>query len=135
MCSVWQCNISYCSESERVPFPQSLDSICAALACASIAVQLAAVLWRLLGQLMAVEGMVFVLFKPQWMVSLHLRLASAVVRISSALQRAGAIESCVDISEWQEHLMDCCIGLTECLCCLAERVANGPSHQAWHLFT
>jgi hypothetical protein len=122
----WQCGISSCSETKCVPSPQSLDSICAALACASIAVQLAAVIWRLLGQLLAVEGLVFVLFKPQWMVSLHVRLAFAVVRISSALQRAGAIESCVDISEWMDHLVDCRIGPNECSCCLAERVAKWP---------
>ncbi len=96
------------SKPERLPSLQSLDSLCAALACASIAIQLAAVLWRLLGQLLAVEGLVFVLFKPQWMVSLHLRLAFAVVWMGKALQRAGAIESCVDISESVDHLVDRC---------------------------
>jgi hypothetical protein len=43
------------------PRPQRLDSTCAAVAQAGLAVQLAAVLWRLLGSLLAIESLVFVL--------------------------------------------------------------------------
>jgi hypothetical protein len=60
-------------------------------------VQLAAVLWRLLGQLLALEGLVFVLFKPRWLTGLHSWLARAVVRISGALHRAGASGRVMDI--------------------------------------
>jgi hypothetical protein len=69
---------------------QRLDATCAAVAQAGLVVQLAAVLWRLLGQLLALEGLVFVLLKPVWLARLHLRLVNAVVWISGALQRAGA---------------------------------------------
>ena len=69
---------------------QRLDATCAAVAQAGLAVQLAAVLWRLLGSLLALEGMVVVLFKPLWLTRLHAWLAGAVVRISGALHHVGA---------------------------------------------
>jgi hypothetical protein len=80
-----------------IPSPQRLDATCAAVAQAGLAVQLAAVLWRLLGQLLALEGLVFVLFKPRWLAGLHGWLARAVVHISGALHRAGASGRVMDI--------------------------------------
>ncbi len=65
--------------------------------------QLAAVLWRLLGQLLALEGLVFVLLKPRWMGRLHAWLAGAVVRLSGVLHRAGAIDNVVDIGASALH--------------------------------
>jgi hypothetical protein len=69
---------------------QSLDATCAAVAQAGLAVQLAAVLWRLLGSLLAVEQMVFLVFEPLWLARLHAWLAGVVVGISGALHRVGA---------------------------------------------
>ncbi len=74
----------------RAAHTQRLDATCAAVAQAGLAVQLAAVLWRLLGQLLALEGLVFLLFKPRWLTALHTRLVGAAVWISGALDRAGA---------------------------------------------
>jgi hypothetical protein len=85
--------------TNRRPFLQGLDALSSHLAKASFAVQVAGVVWRLLGQLVAVEGIVFVLFKPRWMVGLHMWLAALVLRLSRGLHRAGVTEHVIDISE------------------------------------
>jgi hypothetical protein len=49
------------------------------------------VLWRLLGQLVAVETLVFVILRPKMLQRLHMLLAGKAVSLSAALHRLGLI--------------------------------------------
>ena len=99
-CSLWRQHVFILAQTPatyhllhlctRARHPQRLDATCTAVAQAGLAVQLAAVLWRLLGQLLALESLCFVLLKPRWLAALHARLVGAAVWISGALHRAGA---------------------------------------------
>jgi hypothetical protein len=51
------------------------------------------VLWRLLGQLVAVEALVFVIARPKLLQRLHSLLATGAVSLSAALQKVGLISS------------------------------------------
>jgi hypothetical protein len=63
------------------------------MAEASLALQLLGVVWRMLGQLVAVESLVFVILRPKLLQQLHALLASGAVTLSAALHRLGLIRS------------------------------------------
>jgi hypothetical protein len=73
--------------------PQRLDYACTAIAEANLALQLLGVVWRMLGQLVAVESLVFVILRPKLLQHLHALLASGAVTLSAALHRLGLIRS------------------------------------------
>ncbi len=68
---------------------QRLDDACKRIADASLVLQLLGVLWRLMGQLVAVESLVFVMLRPKLLRKLHTLLASGVLSLSAALQQLG----------------------------------------------
>ena len=72
---------------------QKLDRACAAIADTSLALQLFGVLWRLLGQLVAVESLVVVILRPKLLQQLHKLLARKAVSLSAALHRLGLIST------------------------------------------
>ncbi len=57
----------------------------------SLVLQLLGVLWRLLGQLVAVESLVFVIMRPKLLQGLHARLAKHAVYLTSWLHGLGLI--------------------------------------------
>ncbi len=69
--------------------PQGLDRACKTVAEASIVLQLLGVAWRLLGQLVAVEALVFVIARPKLLQQLHQLLAAKAVSLSALLLRLG----------------------------------------------
>jgi hypothetical protein len=79
--------------------PQALDNIAANIAAASLALQLLAVAWRLLGQLVALESLVFVLTRPRILVWLHEMLASLAVKLAGPLASLGILEEPIDEGE------------------------------------
>jgi hypothetical protein len=64
-----------------------------AIAETSLALQLLGVLWRLMGQLVAVESLVFVWLRPKALQRLHELLATGAVSLSAALHRMGLTRS------------------------------------------
>jgi hypothetical protein len=82
-----------CNTCLLLPSLQRLDRACSAVTETSIVLQLLAVLWRLLGQLVAVESLVFVLLRPKLLQRLHRLLAAKAVSLSAALHRLGLISS------------------------------------------
>jgi hypothetical protein len=84
----------------RPPFAiaqvQQLDHACAAIAKTNIALQLLGAVWRLLGQLVAVEALVFVMLRPKVLVQLHQVLSSKAVALSDAMQRLGLTSSALN---------------------------------------
>jgi hypothetical protein len=70
---------------------QRLDYACSTLADTSLALQLVGVLWRLLGQLVAVESLVFVILRPKLLLQLHTLLAGKAVSLSAVLRRLGLL--------------------------------------------
>jgi hypothetical protein len=72
---------------------QRLDHACSRVTDASIVLQLLGVLWRLLGQLVAAEALVFVIARPKLLQRLHSLLATGAVSLSAVLQKLGLISS------------------------------------------
>jgi hypothetical protein len=70
---------------------QTLDTHCKRIAAASLVFQLLAVVWRLLGQLVAVEYLVFVLYRPSALLKLHQALRKGAVTLANALRQLGII--------------------------------------------
>jgi hypothetical protein len=68
---------------------QRLDRACEIIAEVSLVLQLLGVLWRLLGQLVAVETLVFVTLRPKMLQQLHKLLATGAVSLSAVLNRLG----------------------------------------------
>jgi hypothetical protein len=71
------------------PATQRLDDACKRIAEASLVLQLLGALWRLMGQLVAVESLVFVMLRPKLLQQLHKLMAAGAVSLSAALQRLG----------------------------------------------
>ena len=81
-----------------------MDAACEAIAKASVALQLLGVLWRLLGQLIAVDTLVVVMLRPKLLVRLHKLLASGAVTLSAALRGLGLTTSQLVPGEWLRPL-------------------------------
>ena len=75
---------------------QQLDRACFSIAAASIALQLLGAIWRLLGQLVAVEVLIFVMLRPKVLQRLHQLLATAAVSLSTAMRKLGLTSSALD---------------------------------------
>jgi hypothetical protein len=72
---------------------QQLDHACTAIAETNIALQLLGAVWRLLGQLVAVEALTFVMLRPRLLLQLHHLLADKAVAFSSAMHKLGLTSS------------------------------------------
>jgi hypothetical protein len=72
---------------------QQLDHACTAIAETNIALQLLGAVWRLLGQLVAVEALTFVMLRPKVLVQLHQVLSTKAVAFSNAMHKLGLTSS------------------------------------------
>ncbi len=78
---------SHCDQYVSMLPLQRLDRACTAIAIASIVLQLLSMLLRLFGQLVAVETLVFAVFRPKLLQRLHHWLAGKAAFISAVLHR------------------------------------------------
>jgi hypothetical protein len=75
---------------------QQLDRACTIIAEANIALQLLGAVWRLLGQLVVVEVLIFVVLRPKVLQRLHQLLATGAVSLSTAMRKLGLTSSALD---------------------------------------
>jgi hypothetical protein len=85
------------------------------IAEASLALQLLGMAWRLLGQLVAVESLVFVLLRPKPLEQLHSMLAKGACSFNGALQRLGLVNSALSLGE--QHVATFSCGALLCVLC------------------
>ena len=73
---------------------QGFDSACAVLAAMSLLLQLLSAIWRIVGQLAAVESLVLALLLPRRpLQKLHTLLAKALVSLGAGLSKLGLVQS------------------------------------------
>jgi hypothetical protein len=90
---------------------QHLDHVCAIIAEVNIALQLLAGAWRLMGQLVAVETLVFVLVRPRALTGLHERLARATHSLGSKLSSLGMLKDLPSLGEHPQCTTSVCCKL------------------------
>jgi hypothetical protein len=87
---------------------QRLDQVAAGAAQASILLQLVGAVWRLVGQVVAVETLVFLMLRPRVLQQLHRLLASGLVSLSEALRSVGLSNREMTLGELMEGLLGTC---------------------------
>ncbi len=99
---LWRANSSATLANHATPTPalQNLDLACAKIAETSLVLQLLAAGWRMMGQLVAVESLVFVLLRPRPLEQMHELLASSVWSLSSRLHQLGLVRSPLSLGEF-----------------------------------
>jgi hypothetical protein len=75
---------------------QQLDRACTIITEANIALQLLGAVWRLLGQLVVVDVLIFVVLRPKVLQQLHQLLATGAVSLSTAMRKLGLTSSALD---------------------------------------